>query len=158
MGRRDEDVNEGTTSSSFFLYADYVFWSKDWCAGSGRMRRRRFPRRRWSSGCLGSPSVWAPCPATAGGRLGAARSSRGCWSLFVAWKGHNQCRRWVKSQTSVFVYNIEGNQLHSFEQTGQKKEEQFCCNQYEHKTRWRDNICLLAVVFKCFGSWGKCAS
>lgn len=121
MGRRDENTNwglvEGRRSGGLIIFlpgplwsglpAGCVFLAGDKglsCAGSGCTER--FPRRRWSSGCLGNPFVWAPCPATAGGRWGAAQSSRGCWSLFVAW-GRQQGQRF-STQWLVFQVLLEG--------------------------------------------------
>lgn len=48
-------------------------------------------KRRWSSEYSGSPFAWAPCPATAGDRSGAARSSRGCWLPSVSWQSRTRC-------------------------------------------------------------------
>lgn len=127
MGRRDEDTNWGLVEwrrgGGLIIFLPGPLWSglpagcvllaEDKglsCAGSGCMER--FPRRRWSSGCLGSPFVWAPCPATAGGHSGATRSSRGCWSLFVAWERHNKGRGSVHSDQGFrFYWRADENKM-----------------------------------------------
>lgn len=53
--------------------------------GWGRALLHPF-RTCWSSVPKGSPSGWEPCPATAGARLNAARSSKECSWRSVAWE------------------------------------------------------------------------
>ena len=65
-GQGDLDRAEHTESTTTCV--------KDQKCASAHVRTRR----KW--GCAGSPSVWGPCPATAGARAGVPRSSRGCWS------------------------------------------------------------------------------
>lgn len=72
----------------------FSHWQETWCTGSG-CEWIVSPKRHLSSGCWGSPFAWAPCRATAGGRSGAARSSRGCWSPSVA------CERQRRAETDV---------------------------------------------------------
>lgn len=55
--------------------------------GWGRALLHPF-RTCWSSVPKGSPSGWEPCPATAGARLNAARSSKECSWRSVAWETH----------------------------------------------------------------------
>lgn len=68
-------IGQNTYFSTTYRIYDYLQWKHKSTLGYGCVDVMTL--KKW--GCEESPSVLAPCPATAAARAGVSQSSRGCW-------------------------------------------------------------------------------